>query len=378
MGIIEMLIILFVIITICQYLISWAAYVEKKYTAEQIIGSKLKRLQKKSKTNVDIESILNEIPTPSIKNTLPFQIPIAIWNTPKAIISGIRLYSEYRKEENDRKQREIEEIEEQKLLEEEYLKEKEAKGARKRKPAFTAQEKTPEELARYASLKHKTYSETMKEKSPIIDTLFTDEDLVELIRLVKKYPGGSPNRWETIAQVMNRNVAQITFMAAKLKDNGYRVPGINPDSVAENLIQEAVKKIKTKKENEIQIPETTWSQEQQQALESAIVKFPKTGAVDRWDKISKSVPNKTKEECLLRYKYLVGLIKQQKTKNNEVENSEKLEKVEEETVAEVVVLEKEEVEEIEESQPKNKGKPKNKRKERKKKMDFSDEDSDEE
>lgn len=373
MGIIEMLVILFVIITICQYLISWAAYVEKKYTAEQIIGSKLKRLQKKSKTNVDIESILNEIPTPSIKNTLPFQIPLAIWYTPKAIISGIRLYSEYRREENEKKQREIEEIEEQKLLEEEYLKEKEAKGARKRKPAFTAQEKTPEELARYASLKHKTYSETMKTKGPILDTLFTDEDLVELIRLVKKYPGGFPNRWETIAESMNRNVAQIIGLAAKMKDNGYRVPGATPDSVAENIIQESVIKVKTKKENEIQIPETTWSQEQQQALESAIVKFPKTGAGDRWDKISKSVPNKTKEECLLRYKYLVGLIKQQKTKNTELESFEKVEAVEEETVAEVVVEEKDE---NEESQPKNKGKPKNKRKERKKKMDFSDEDSD--
>lgn len=372
MGIIEMLVILFVIITICQYLISWAAYVEKKYTAEQIIGSKLKRLQKKSKTNVDIESILNEIPTPSIKNTLPFQIPLAIWYTPKAIISGIRLYSEYRREENEKKQREIEE---QKLLEEEYLKEKEAKGARKRKPAFTAQEKTPEELARYASLKHKTYSETMKTKGPILDTLFTDEDLVELIRLVKKYPGGFPNRWETIAESMNRNVAQIIGLAAKMKDNGYRVPGATPDSVAENIIQESVKKVKTKKENEIQIPETTWSQEQQQALESAIVKFPKTGAGDRWDKISKSVPNKTKEECLLRYKYLVGLIKQQKTKNTELESFEKVEAVEEEqeTEQEVVVEEKDE---NEESQPKNKGKPKNKRKERKKKMDFSDEDSD--
>lgn len=33
MGLAEMAIILFVIITICQYIISWAAYAEKKYTA---------------------------------------------------------------------------------------------------------------------------------------------------------------------------------------------------------------------------------------------------------------------------------------------------------------------------------------------------------
>lgn len=33
MGLMEMFIILFVILTVSQYLISWAAYIEKKYTA---------------------------------------------------------------------------------------------------------------------------------------------------------------------------------------------------------------------------------------------------------------------------------------------------------------------------------------------------------
>lgn len=33
MGLTEMAIILFVIITVCQYIISWAAYAEKKFTA---------------------------------------------------------------------------------------------------------------------------------------------------------------------------------------------------------------------------------------------------------------------------------------------------------------------------------------------------------
>lgn len=58
--------ILFLIITVGQYLFAWAAYLEKKYTAEQVFGSKLKKLQRKKK-NIDIETILNEIPSPSLK-----------------------------------------------------------------------------------------------------------------------------------------------------------------------------------------------------------------------------------------------------------------------------------------------------------------------
>ena len=65
---------------------------------------------------------------------------------------------------------------------------------------------------------------------------------MELIRLVKKYPGGTSARWEVIAEMMNRTVHEITFMAAKLKENGYRVPG-QTDSVSENIVLEAAKKV---------------------------------------------------------------------------------------------------------------------------------------
>ena len=64
-GLYEGAAIIFVIISVGQYLFSWAAYLEKKYTAEQVFGSRLKKLQKKNK-NIDLDAILNEIPPPSI------------------------------------------------------------------------------------------------------------------------------------------------------------------------------------------------------------------------------------------------------------------------------------------------------------------------
>lgn len=86
-GLYEGTFILFLIITVGQYLFAWAAYLEKKYTAEQVFGTKLKKLQKRNK-NIDMDVILSEIPIPSLLNTLPIQIPLAIWNLPKTIMSG--------------------------------------------------------------------------------------------------------------------------------------------------------------------------------------------------------------------------------------------------------------------------------------------------
>lgn len=358
-----------------------------------MIGSKLKRLQKKNKVNpnVNLEEILNEIPSPSIKNTLPFQIPRAIWNTPSAIKACFVAIRQHQREENERKQRVIEEEEELKAIEEEIAKEKEAKSLRKRnKPKVVAPEKTEEELSGYSNTSQRIeIIENVKNARVVSGGIWTDEDLAELTRLVKKYPGGTTDRWELIADALYRNVAEVTHMAHKLKENNYRAVSAADASVAETLVAKA--KVKTKKNDQILVPETNWSQEQQQALEAAIVKYPKSTAADRWVKISNCIPGKTKEECMIRYKYLVEIVKKQRQAHNEPEKVDKPttdenldnakgvsqnndknkddEKVEEDE-------DEEEVEEIPVQQ--TKGKKRNLRKERKKKMDFSsDEDDDE-
>lgn len=204
--------------------------------------------------------------------------------------------------------------------------------------------------------------------------------MTELIRLVKKYPAGLGNRWIVIAETMNRTVQEVTFMAAKMKENGYRIPG-QTESVAEGILQEsqeAIKKEKTKKDKSIVIPETNWSQEQQKALESAIVKYRKAAGSDRWQQIANSVPGKTKEECLVRYKYLCELVKSQKvaeeTQSNEAQQEPEPE------LAEPVNLQQSQpmtAEELAEELPEKGGKKRNRRKERRRRRDMSsDEDSD--
>lgn len=54
------------------------------------------------------------------------------------------------------------------------------------------------------------------EKPTVSGGLWTDNDILELIKFVKKYPGGTPERWEKIASVMNRTVVEVTHMAKKV------------------------------------------------------------------------------------------------------------------------------------------------------------------
>lgn len=316
-----------------------------------------------------MDSILKEIPKPSIKNTLPFQIPVwiyrAIVGTPSALKESVNIISEELKKELEKKRLEKEEEELMKKLEVERQREKAERkeGLRKRKEqASKLVEKTDEELAAYSAtiISRKSGNEEIK-KVPISGGLWTDDDLAELTRLTKKYPGGTVDRWEIIAEAMGRNVSEVTFMAYKLKDNIYQTPG-ETDKLVENINKELQKKVKTKSQDQ-QTTEKNWTQEQQKALEAAIQKYPKKGNEDRWAKIANSVPGKTKEECQARYKYLVELVKKQK------EEKEK-ELIVEEQKDNFEAQEEEIEEETKLPQNSGGGKKRNKRKEKKKNVDY--------
>ena len=52
---------------------------------------------------------------------------------------------------------------------------------------------------------------------------WTDQDLAKLAKLVKKYPAGTPDRWNRIAEILERLPGEVTKMAKKIKDNAYMV-----------------------------------------------------------------------------------------------------------------------------------------------------------
>ncbi|XP_058797463.1 uncharacterized protein LOC131667783 [Phymastichus coffea] len=319
MGLLETSITLLIIITIGQYLCSWAAYLEKRYTYKEVLGSKLQKLQKKNrKTKMDVPDladILEKIPTPSMWNTLPFQLPKWMYTSIVGIPSAIRSIHRILEERKQRKKQEEEEA--LKAQEEEEEPEPIPRGPRRRRQGFTPQERSEQPIREnYNKKPNETLSNHVMEKQKVGGGLWTDDDILELIKLVKKFPGGIPDRWEKIADTMNRTVAEVTHMAKKVKDEG-----LKPNQPTEEVpVDEAPKKVKTRAEVTDNI--TEWSQDQQKALEGALLKYPKTGSSDRWEKIASCIEGKTKEECQARYRYLVEVNKsQEKSEEESRENS---------------------------------------------------------
>ncbi|XP_021571601.1 dnaJ homolog subfamily C member 1 isoform X2 [Carlito syrichta] len=67
----------------------------------------------------------------------------------------------------------------------------------------------------------------------------------------------------------------------------------------------------SQKKERARTAEEPWTQNQQKLLELALQQHPK-GSSDRWDKIAKCVPSKSKEDCIARYKLLVELVQKKK------------------------------------------------------------------
>ncbi|NXG79864.1 DNJC1 protein, partial [Baryphthengus martii] len=79
----------------------------------------------------------------------------------------------------------------------------------------------------------------------------------------------------------------------------------------DNTEQEEESDDESRKREKSRAPEELWTQNQQKLLEMALQQYPK-GTSDRWDKIAKCVPGKSKEECIGRYKLLVELVQKKK------------------------------------------------------------------
>lgn len=96
--------------------------------------------------------------------------------------------------------------------------------------------------------------------------------------------------------------------AAEERMKGRRQRDFDPTAVDEDSEDE--KKPSAPKEK-AGAAEDVWTQNQQRLLELALQQYPR-GTTERWDKIAKVVPGKTKEECMCRFKLLAELIQKRK------------------------------------------------------------------
>uniref|UniRef100_A0A1B6EAW0 DnaJ homolog subfamily C member 1 n=2 Tax=Clastoptera arizonana TaxID=38151 RepID=A0A1B6EAW0_9HEMI len=324
MGVAEMIVILFIIVSIGQYLVGWASYFEKKYTYEEVYSSKTKRLLKKQKKGKADGNLPPEFAvdfyTPSVKDTLPCQIPRLIWfllvTAPPLTYQWLKDYLEERQLRRQLEAEEQEESEEEPEV---------PRAPRRRKVGFTVPELKDEPVPSFPSVDRSRWSTTPVPR--MTGGLWSDDDLKDLTKFLKKYPVGTLERWEKIGEAMGRPSNEVVIMAHKLSQAIFRdMDGkkINEDNSEEEIVPEVPKKVKTKGVNKSEAENDTanWTSAQQSALESALLRFPKGSAGDRWEKIGNCVPEKTKLQCQMRYKYLANLVKEKREKEDVENNSE--------------------------------------------------------
>jgi len=169
--------------------------------------------------------------------------------------------------------------------------------------------------------------------------MWTDEDLVDLAKYMKKYPAGTSERWDKIAEALNRTVTEVTHFAKKIKDNPFKPTYIadqeegvavpNEEEVAERKKEKTKggRNLKNMTESDNQengdkqiAGSSGWTQKQQKSLETALACYTK-GSSERWERIAKAVPEKTKEECMLRVKYLSEMVKKKKQSEEEAKQA---------------------------------------------------------
>ncbi|CAD5120515.1 DgyrCDS9080 [Dimorphilus gyrociliatus] len=326
MGLGEILIILSLMTTAGHYIFLWTSYCEKKFVMQEITKPKKIKRDKKKKTKAEIEAeqeeseekltedIEKSVEKPTLINLLPIAICIGLYSF---LLSLPGVYNEAMARRRQLKEQELLRIEEQKRLEEEELKKIERRKASKKAKAEAMEQLLKRDFSneyRAEPFSYVQLNTTDEEKEPKHETSgsslpWNSHEISQLAKAMKKFPGGTLDRWEKIAYFLKRSVDDVSSMAKKVKQ------GVSTEALTSNEV--IVKKrravatdditVRDKEINEDQryskekyiCDEDVWTQNQQKILEWALANYPKT-VKNRWEQISEQIPGKTKDQCISR------------------------------------------------------------------------------
>lgn len=229
-----------------------------------------------------------------------------------------------------------------------------------------------EKRAVLESISQKTAEQVKSQTAaPKINAEWTTENLQLLIKAVNLFPAGTNQRWEVVANFINQhgtfkensNKFNAKIVLAKAKDlqntdfsksnlkeeaNKQAFNNFEKDKKLVVVESEISKKIdsptpnfehkKQAKSDKMTNGHTTvmngdkqeikrdrevasaWTAIEQQLLEQALKTYPSTTA-ERWDRIAECIPNRSKKECVKRYKELVETIKAKKAAQSAIINN---------------------------------------------------------
>lgn len=237
--------------------------------------------------------------------------------------------------------------------------------------AVTESERRIEEERR-ALLESQQKSEAEKAKSALrVCTIeWTGEHIQLLIKAVNLFPAGTNQRWEVIANFLNQhgalpdgysfNAKEVLAKAKDLQNTDFSKSNLKivanqqaydnfekekrnvkvddseiskkidselntstkKNSKAEkitnnhkqnNVVKQTENIVENGKKSDAPVNkvETPWTPAEQQLLEQALKTYTTT-TPDRWDRIAECIPNRTKKDCMRRYKELVEIVKAKK------------------------------------------------------------------
>merc|ERR1719495_1868114 len=165
-------------------------------------------------------------------------------------------------------------------------------------------------------------------------TEWSTEELQLMIKAVKLFPAGTVNRWEVCAEFITqhnnsapRTAKDVIAKAKEMQSGNFAMSSLKEEvnkMAYENLQKGQNKKvleIAAKESEASQRTETAaemmginnspWNPDEQKLLEQALKTFP-ASTPERWDRIAEAVPNRSKKDCMKRYKELAELIKAKK------------------------------------------------------------------
>merc|ERR1719300_1160629 len=141
------------------------------------------------------------------------------------------------------------------------------------------------------------------------------EELQLLIKSVNLFPAGTVNRWEVLVKAKEMQSGNFAMSSLKEEVNKLAYENLQKGQKKEVIergtkeqAKEASQRLETPAEMMGNVP---WSADEQKLLEQALKTFP-SSTPERWDRIAEAVPNRSKKECMKRYKELAEVIKAKK------------------------------------------------------------------
>lgn len=173
--------------------------------------------------------------------------------------------------------------------------------------------KRQEEISKRQTMRKEAAKKESAAKAARATKPWTKDELSALAKAVKKYPAGGANRWDAIALFVN-NICKA--QDPRTKDEcieKYNQLASSSKAGTSNASSKSAPTANNSGKKTDQSPASNsniWTEEQDQQLQEGLAKYPSSmDKNERWANIAKNVKNKSKKECVQRFKAIREALK---------------------------------------------------------------------